>query len=72
MMDGYDLQRLEYTKRKAINLGFDLGSRGGSIWLDMKKGGGCAFQSVDEAFQWLCGYEWGYERGKVDAEVSHA
>ena len=53
-MNGYDAQRYEICKEKAFNLGMDIQTKG-KLFTIQKYG---TFETTDELFFFLCGYEW--------------
>ena len=67
-MDGYDVQKWEYAKEKAAASGFRLGHKGQAIALYRNEHFFCAFETASDAFQWLCGYEYGTGNGGTPME----
>lgn len=60
MMDGYDCQLYERLQEKVRAAGFEMEIRGRNIFI-LSCGG---FENVNDAYQYMCGYERGLAPAK--------
>jgi len=62
-MNGYDVSKYEYVKKKAETLKLKIVPKSEVLYLYTKTGSNRGvFPNVDELYGFLCGYEWGIHK----------